>query len=182
MKQGTSHCGAYSVKGILSAYGLDKKGHPKEYHPGWFGRLTGITLGRNYYVRILKSHGLSANIDSAVQLTNQEKIELLKSFLSQNTPVMIRIGNGYLTDEYHPFLGKVVGHWITLWGYADEKKLFYVYDSALPEEYRSKDLPIGDTTRFYKEILRDWSFGMLQPWAWPFVGTANFLYINVEKQ
>ena len=130
----------------------------------------------------LKSHGLPVYIDSAAQLTTEEKIGLLKRLLSQNTPVMIRIGNGYLTDEYNSFLGRIVGHWITLWGYDDEKQTFYVYDSGLPEEYRSKNLPIGNTTRLYKEILRDWSFGKLQLWTWPFVGITNFHYIKVGKQ
>lgn len=48
LKQGLSHCGAYSVKGILSVFGLDTKAHPKDYHPSWAGKLTGLTMGKNY--------------------------------------------------------------------------------------------------------------------------------------
>jgi len=48
LKQGVSHCGAYSVKGVLGAVGLDKTHHPKEYHLNWFCRLTGLTLNKQY--------------------------------------------------------------------------------------------------------------------------------------
>ncbi|MBI3558759.1 hypothetical protein HY085_00010 [Candidatus Gottesmanbacteria bacterium] len=164
LTQGPSHCGVYSVKAILSAYDLDTKNHPGEYHPSWFGRLTGATLGRDYYPRILEAYGLKASILTADKLPVVEKLDILKKLLAKNTPVMIRIGNGYDTDKYNPITGKIVGHWI-----------------GLPKKYWSKNISTGNTVRTYQEILRDWSFGKLQPWTWPFVGFGNFLYIQVEK-
>jgi hypothetical protein len=47
LKQGFSHCGVYSVKAILEAYGLDDKKHPKDYHTNRLGKVTGWTMGRN---------------------------------------------------------------------------------------------------------------------------------------
>ncbi|MBI2142388.1 hypothetical protein HYU15_02785 [Candidatus Woesearchaeota archaeon] len=181
LQQGTSHCGVYSIKAILSAYGLDNKSHPKFYHPNWFGQITGLTLGKNYYVKILKSYGIGAERKSAENLSDSEKIILLKTLLARNTPVMIRIGNGYYhSDEYKPILGKVVAHWITLWGYDDEKQLFYAYDSGMLKQHQDKTTPIGNTIRTYKEILRDWNFGRWQPWTWPLSGMENCLYIKVN--
>lgn len=180
--QGPSHCGAYSVKAILSAYGLDTKNHPKEYHSHWLGKLTGGTFGRNYYVRILKSHGIRADVKSAEEMFDNDRLYLLKNLLSQNTPVMIRIGNGYfLSTIYNPILGKIVPHWITLWGYDDKEQIFYVYDSGMLKEHWRKNTPVGNTIRTYKEVLRDWNFGKNQPWTWPFTLRANFLYIQVES-
>lgn len=126
LHQGPSHCGAYSTKGILSAYGLDVKGHPKEYHPHIFGKVTGLTFGPHYYENILKHYGLNASRKTANKLSSEEQLPLLKTLLSSNRPVMLRIGNGYITDKYNPLVGKLQGHWITLWGYNDEKQLFYV--------------------------------------------------------
>jgi|SRR3989344_4935540 len=181
LQQGPSHCGAYSVKAILSAYGLDNKSHPKFYHPNWFGQITGLTLGKNYYVKILESYGIEAERKSAESLSGSEKIILIKTLLAQNTPVMIRIGNGYYhSNEYNPALGKVVAHWITLWGYDDEKQLFYVYDSGMLNRHWNKNIPIGNTTRTYKELLRDWNFGGWQPWVWPLSGKENNLYIEIK--
>lgn len=181
LQQGPSHCGAYSIKAILSAYGLDNKSHPRFYHPNWLGKTTGLTLGKNYYVKILKSYGIDAGRKSAEGLPESEKLTLLKTLLAQNTPVMIRIGNGYYySDEYSPALGRIVAHWITLWGYDDEKQLFYVYDSGMLERHWDKTIPIGNTTRTYKDILRDWNFGRWQPWVWPLSGMENYLYVQIK--
>lgn len=179
--QGPSHCGAYSVKGILSAFGKDDKGHPKEYHPIWLGKLTGGTFGKNYWVNVLKEYGTDAISQTAKYLSSAEKINLLKSLLIKNTPVMIRIGNGYFHSKiYNPLLGKVVPHWITLWGYDDEKETFYVYDSGMLKKHWDKDIPVGNTTRIYKEILRDWNFGAWQPWTW-YNSSESYVYIKINK-
>ena len=167
LKQGLSHCGVYSVKAILGAYGKDDKGHPKEYHTNWIGQnLFSFSTGIKYYDKIFASYGIKSKTQSAEDLSNQEKVELLKTLLSKDTPIMIRIGNGYLGHGYNPIVGMLTPHWITLWGYDDSKKIFYVYDSALPINYWDKSLPLGNTTRTYKEILRDWNFGRWQPWCW----------------
>lgn len=180
LQQGLSHCGVYSIKGILSAFGKDKTGHPKEYHPGWFGRITGMTLGRQYYINILRRYGINAVLKSAAKLNTDEKISLLKSILAKNTPIMMRIGNGYNTDKYEPLFGRLQGHWITLWGYDDSDRIFYVYDSGLPRQYWNVELPIGNTTRTYEEIIRDWNFGLWQFWTWPFLGIGRNQYIEIQ--
>lgn len=182
LQQGLSHCGAYSVKGILSFYGLDNRDHPKYYHPHWIGRLTGLTFGKDYYIKILKSYGINAERNTAEYLDDKEKISLIKKLLSQKTPIIIRIGNGYLqSNKYNLIIGKILAHWITLWGYDDEKQLFYVYDSGLPKKYWNKNILIGNTTRTYQEFLRDWRFGSYQPWVWPFSGMGKNLYIKIKK-
>lgn len=163
LKQGFSHCGAYSVKGILSAYGLDNKGHPKEYHPGWFGRFTGVTLNSQYWPRVLRSHGLRAEVKSAKHIPGNKKLDVLKQLLVEGNPVMVSIGNGYLPNgEYNAFRGKVVvGHWITVWGYDDEEKAFFVYDSAVPKDRYDKSVPVGNIKRTYTQMLRDWKGALI---------------------
>lgn len=179
--QGPSHCGVYAVKAILSAFNLDKKGHPKEYHSNWFGKLTGLTLGRQYLVEIFKSHGIEVERRSLKNFSDEEKLNLLKTLLSKNYPVMIRIGNGYYhSNKYNSILGKLVVHWISLWGYDDQEQIFYVYDSGMLKKYWKENIPVGNTIRSYKEILRDWNFGAIQFWAWPFSGRDRNLYIEIK--
>lgn len=166
LTQGLSHCGVYCVKAVLSAYDKDDREHPKKYHTNWIGKnLFSFATGKSYYDKILASYGIKSKTQSAERLSNQEKLELLKKLLSKNTPVMVRIGNGYLNKGYNPIVGKLAPHWITLWGYDDSKKTFYVYDSALAIKYWDKTLSIGNTSRTYNEILRDWNFGRWQPWS-----------------
>lgn len=181
LKQGLSHCGVYSVKAILSAYDKDDRGHPKEYQTNWIGRnLFSFAIGQNYYDKILASYGIRSETKSAEDLPNPERIELLKTLLSKDTSVMIRIGNGFiLNNRYNLIFGRIIPHWITLWGYDDDKQLLYVYDSGLPKKYWSKTLPVGNTIRTYEEVLRDWNFGRWQPWAWN-NSPKNYLYVEVK--
>lgn len=181
LSQGVSNCGLFSVKGILSAYGLDDKGDPREYHSNILSRFTSITWGMNYYNQILTSYGIDSKMDFAEKGSSEEKLCIVKELLSKNTPVMIRIGNGYFPSaKYSSFTAKFMPHWITLWGYDDEKEVFYVYDSGLQKKDWNKTLPIGNTTRSYKEIVKDWNFGKLQPWAWVVTGPHDFAYIAIN--
>lgn len=181
VQEGPGHCGAYSVKGILSAVGKDSKDHPKEYHLFWLGRLTGGTFGKNYWINVLEHYGINAEFKTAKDLPSDEKINLLKTLLNQETPVMIRIGNGYFrSNKYNPKLGKIITHWITLWGYDERKKVFYVYDSGLTKNLYDKSIPTGNTKRTYDQILRDWSFGQWQPWCW-YISSESYSYIKIKK-
>ncbi len=179
LPQGLGHCSVYCVKAILSAYGLDNKKHPKEYHTNWLSQITGITFGGQYVIKILKSYGIPAEMDTAKNCSDSDKIKQLEKIISNNTPAMLRIGNGYVTNKYNPIIGKLIMHWITLWGYDRRKKIFYVYDSGLPKKYWNKNLPIGNTLRTYKEILRDWNFGRRQLWCW-YCGREDFVYVRIE--
>ena len=155
-KQGISHCGAFAVKAVLESYGKDDGREPRDYHPTFFGKITGLTLGFDYWPPVLRSFGISAQAHKADNLNPDEKIQLLKNLLSKNNPVMLRIGNGYdASGRYNKIQGKMIAHWITLWGYDDARKIFYVYDPCLSTGKQAM-LPIGNTTRTYQDIIRDW--------------------------
>lgn len=94
LQQGLGHCSVYSIKAILSAYGLDNKQHPKEHHTNRLSKIIEITFGGHCIIKILISYGLNAENDNAKNLSDSDKIELLEKIISSNTPVMMRIGNG----------------------------------------------------------------------------------------
>ncbi len=60
LEQGLTHCGAYSVKAILSAYGKDAKKNPRDYQPNILAKYTGINRGIYLWPKVLQNYGLSA--------------------------------------------------------------------------------------------------------------------------
>ena len=162
LKQGLTHCGAFSIKGILSAFGKDDKEDPRDYYPSRLRRAL-LLMSPSLWARVLTTQGVSAQVGNMKNLSDEQRIMLLKSLLLKDTPIMLRIGNGYLPNGgYSALLASIVGHWITLWGYDDAEKVFYVYDSAVPLGFYDKDILAGNKKRTYIEMMRDInSFGFL---------------------
>ena len=178
LKQGWSHCGAFSIKGILGAYNKDVEKNPREYHIFWWNRITGAGLYRNYYVDVLKKYGIDADARNANSLYDNQKLTLLKKLLRKNIPVMVLIGNGYLSNgKYSPFRASIISHWLTVWGYNDKEKVFYVYDSCVPKEFYDKGIPIGNKKRTYSEVLRDWKGAIITRFI---LGWGKNFYIQIE--
>lgn len=174
LQQGISHCSAYSVKGILSAYDRDKKQHPREYHTNWLSYFTGIYFDIQQWTRVLCSYGLKAEVKFASGMTDEQRLLLLKSLLAKDAPVMIHIGNGYSpSGHYNPLQAIFVGHWITLWGYEDSQQMFYIYDSFVSPQHYNTDIPTGNVKRTYQQVLRD--FGKGFPWS------RHYAYITVAQ-
>jgi len=160
LEQGLTQCGAYSVKAILSAYGKDDKNHPREYQPNFLAKYTGIEFGLISWPKILQSYGISAQRGDTKNLSDEQRIELLKKIIDEDKIVMLRIGNGFSkSGKYNSFVASFLGHWITLWGYNDKEKVFYIYDSYISLKRHDKTIPIGNVKRTYAEIVRDWGKG-----------------------
>lgn len=173
-KQCRSHCGMYAIKGILSAYGLDAHESPENYHPNLIGKFTGITLPWTF-PQVLNKYGLRAEIKLA-QGSRESKISFLKTNLHKDHPIVLLIGNGYSQNgNYSSFRAKFILHWITLWGYDDMEKVFYVYDSAVPKDRYDREIPIGNKKGGYDDVIRDWGAGILSFGFW------KYLYIPVTK-
>ena len=170
LEQGLSQCGAFSVKAILGAYGKDDKKHPRDYQPNFLAKHTGINRGLILWPKVLQSYGVFAERGDAKKLTDEQRTELLKKLIDEDKVVMLRIGNGYSkSGKYSSFVASFMGHWITLWGYNDDEKVFYVYDSYVSLERHDKTIPIGNTKRTYAEILRDWGKRFPPMWKYSFI-------------
>lgn len=170
LEQGLTQCGAYSVKAILSAYGKDDKQYPHDYQPNFLAKYTGINRGLILWPKVLQSYGVSAQRGATKKFSNEQRIELLKKFIDEDKVVMLRIGNGYSkSGKYNSFVASFMGHWITLWGYNDEEKVFYVYDSYVSLKRYDKTIPIGNIKRTYAEMIRDWGKGFPPIWRYSFI-------------
>ncbi len=175
LKQGLMYCGAYSVKAILEAYGKVDKKNPEDYHLSLWRKISGLTSAYTWQ-KVLKNYGLNAEVGDAESLISTERINFLKELLFSDNSIMVRIGNGYLpSGKYSRILGLILGHWITVWGYDDQKQVFYVYDSAVAPALYDENIPTGNKQRTYQEMLRDWRGGLF---PWPF---WRFLYIKISS-
>ena len=154
LEQGLTQCGAFSVKAILGAYGKDDKKYPRDYQPNFLAKHTGISGGLILWPKVLRSYGIPAERGDTKKLTDRQRIELLEKLIDEDKVVMLRIGNGYSkSGKYSSFVASFLGHWITLWGYNDDEKVFYVYDSYVSLKRHDKTIPIGNTKRTYAENL-----------------------------
>lgn len=169
LEQGFTQCGAFSVKAILGAYGKDDNRHPRDYNPTVLGKYTSL-VGIYTWPKVLESYGLQVNSGDTKKLSDKQRIEMLKETMNKESAIMIRVGNGYLkSGKYFPLAAYFIGHWITLWGYNDEKQVFYVYDSYVSPKKYNKNIPVGNTTRTFAEILRDWGRGFPPAWHYRFI-------------
>ena len=167
------HCGAYSVKAVLEAAAKTTSRILKISFI-MVAKNIGIDLGV-HLAKVLRNYGLKADAGDIRSLSPAERLHFLKELLSQNTPVMVRIGNGYLpSGKYNPIIGRIIGHWITIWGYDDAEQVFYAYDSAVAPKLYDRYVPTGNKQRTYKEMLRDWRGGLF---PWPF---WKFVYIKIS--
>ena len=171
LQQWFGYCGCYTIKAVVSAFGQNSNKHPKEYHPRKH-RLTGLMLPKDM-LKALQMNGLKGKLYTANGFLEKQKIDVLKKALDKNQPVILLVGNGYSwTGKYSAIRRFLISHWISLWGYDDKKKIFYVYDSIIGNENVNK-LPTGNTTRTYKEILRDWRGTFY---------TSKYLYLVVKEK
>lgn len=165
LEQKIRYCGGYTIKAILSAYDKDDNKKPEEYT----GRLSIVTSKR--IKNILEHYGLSANIKMAYKFSKNKKIEILKNELNNNHPLILLIGNGYFKNgEYFWLKRYLIAHWISILGYNDKEKIFYLYD---PYINKKENIPIGNVKRYYSQLLRDWKGTFY---------TKGYLYISAKEK
>lgn len=164
---GNSNCGVLTAKTILSSYGYDIGEDPNAYHPNKFAKITGWTLP-GMLKRILNKNGLPVEI-KFTRASAEEKIHLLKSLVQEGQPIVLMIGSisPKKIATFPPWaqfvprvLSKIVLHWITIWGFDDERRVFYVYDSSVPVG-KADSVPIGNRAITYKKTVTSWNAGLL---------------------
>lgn len=172
--QKAGFCGGYTIKGVLSAWGLDDKENAGDY-VSLSTRLSQATLPSNI-VNELNKHGFIATLKRANKLSDKEKIELLKKEIDKDRPVIILEGccftrkNKFRKKKFY----NDIGHWISIWGYDDKKEEFYVYDSYVEKKHYSK-VPIGNARRTFAQLLQVWEGPLYSRFL-------DYIYIPVVKE
>jgi hypothetical protein len=166
LEQGKINCGTYVLKSIISTY------KNKNYSPGIIKQLL---LSLPIFIKKeLERYGFKAKILRASNLNDTIKLSLIKKELKNSKPVILYVRSSYSRKgEEHKIRSYLVGHYISILGYDDNLKVFFIYDPLRSKEYQEK-LPIGNVSRSYKKILEDWKD--------PIYGKfMNFLYIPISK-
>lgn len=145
-------CGEANFKAILAAFNIPFK--PQESL-----RLRIRFFGYSFVQDIsdlLDIHGVSAPVRHANHLTDQEKLAVIKRHIDNDQPVILAIGNGFLQrGVYTPIARYFIGHFITVYGYSDEERVFYIYDPYLEGSFPG-EIPVGNDARTFDELIRDW--------------------------
>lgn len=172
LKQGKVHCGVYTAKAVLEGFGKSLHKDPVEYHVNFLNKITGCMFRCQDLVNVFKKYGLKTKVMSAKDLEDEQKLQVLKKILLNNRPIPVFISNGYRYTkngtEYNKLKSFLVGHIISIWGYNDKEKVFYIYDSTVPKSHYNK-ISIGNIKRTYKELLRDWQGATYYRFLKPYV-------------
>lgn len=170
--QGKMHCGVYTAKAVLEAFGKGVHKNPRGYHVSFLNKITGTMFRLQDLVNVFKKYGLNTKAVCAKDLDYAQKLLLLKELLLKNVPIPVTIGNGYkytkMGVEFSKLKSLLVGHFISIWGYDDKEGVFYLYDSGVPKTHYSKNVPIGNIKRTYKDFSRDWKGAIYSRWHRPY--------------
>jgi hypothetical protein len=161
-------CGEANLKAILAGFNIP-------YKPPEALRLRIRLFGYSFVQDIsdlLDIHGLSAPLRHANNYPKQEKLAIIKNHIDSDESVLLAIGNGYLQrGVYTPIARYFIGHYVTIYGYSDVERVFYIYDPYLGGSYPGK-IPVGNDTRTFDDLIRDWH----GPLYYKFVG-MDHVYI-----
>jgi hypothetical protein len=163
-------CGETNARGILEAFQIP-------FRPPDRLRLRIRIFGYSFIEdisRLLQSHGIDAQVQSATQMSDYQKLTTIMEHIRQDRPVLLAIGNGHLRrGVYSPLARNLIGHFITVYGYDESKQIFYIYDPYLEGSYLEK-IPVGNEVRTFAQFLRDWQ----GPFYYRFIG-MDHVYMPV---
>jgi len=107
-------------------------------------------------LKLLKKYWFHAKV-WFLKWKKDQKISYLKHKL-QAWPIVLMITHAYDAKIRFNLLRALwFHHYISIWWYNEKEEIFYVYDSSISTKIR-KDIPIGNTTFTYDELIRYWKF------------------------
>lgn len=146
-------CGQHVLKTIIEWLNCGPIRSWEEYSSGWITRTTWNMLPWNLKF-ILDKHGLKSEYFYCRWTQDVPKIQFLKDKIKSG-PVILLISHAYSSKRNFSFRRAATKqHYISLWGYNDEKKVFYVYDSNVEKKNKDgKKLPAGNITISYDRLI-----------------------------
>ena len=160
-RQSKNDCGPFNVAAVVRAI------MGKDVDSALFAQEIGWRLPNGYTLpwgleNQFKSHGIHIEKPNFGRLTDDEKLTLVREYLSLGRPIII-LGE---RDNYE--------HYITILGFASDKDQFHVYDSIqtpLPEKpamtIDENGFLSGNKIMNSQELLSFWrGGGMYGLWEW----------------
>lgn len=157
-------CANYSLKAVIEWKNRTKR-PIEEYAADWWSRATYLMTPR-WITKVLKKYKLKYSILKAKTLSDDERLFLLKYNLKR-WPIILLVANWQTKKKrFSRSRALVHRHYITLWGYDEKKKIFYVYDSNTKRKTETEVMKWTLKVP-YKYILKEW-------WIW----ASKIIYNN----
>lgn len=136
-------CGSYTAEWVASAVGIETI--PSNLlipGPVWFDLFRPITPGDMR--KLFRARGMTSVEIRLNELSNTDKLLWLKNEIALYArPPVLLIRTATL-------------HWIAVGGYDDATQCFYIYDARIKTGSLNAELPIGNATISYNELLNLW--------------------------
>ncbi len=147
-------CGMYTLKAVIEGYNGSQINNRRCYASNRLSRLTGYMLPW-WLMKVLKHHWISSKKIHCRRTKKETKIQRLKQLLHKG-PVILLISHAYSSKRNFSFRRAcTLQHYVSLWWYDDEKRIFYVYDSNTEKaHHRWSTLPVGNIILEYDKLLR----------------------------
>lgn len=166
-------CGEANARSVIDSFGV---AYQTPSRTRIWVKLFGHSLLTDLRL-LMEAHGLAAPVRHAGRLNRDLKVRVPKSHVDAGNPVVVAIGNGHLRRGRYVWWARLLlGHYLTVYGYDDARRVFYVYDSYLRGRPPAP-LPAGNETRSYAEMLRDWK----GPIYYRLIG-RNHAYLPVSRR
>jgi len=149
----------YTLKAVIEWYNGSQVNNYKNYANNRLGRKFWYMLPWTL-IKVLYHHWLSVQQVHCRWMSKPKKLEVLTSLLHHG-PVILLISHAYSSKRDFSFRRAFsLQHYITLWWYDDEKRMFYVYDSNTEKtHHKGTTLPVGNILLEYDKLLLYWRLG-----------------------
>jgi len=156
-RKGKIFCGGYVLEVLLESRGFGD--FPEKHLPRFRrNKVLGAILPRDIEKGIKKA-GFKFKRIRTHKKSDKEKISVLRRELKKGHPLALLTSSGYVYDntnkKYSHKKRFVASHWVGILGYNHEDEIFYVYDPMIPPKNKKRKIPVGNTYRTYKQMLRD---------------------------
>lgn len=146
-------CWMYTLKAVIEWYNQSQINNCGYYADSWLSRWSWYMLPW-WLMKILQQSWLSVKRIYCRWIRKQQKLDILKSMIRQG-PVILLISHAYSSKRYFSFRRAcTLQHYISLWWYDDNKRVFYVYDSNTEKTHHiGTTLPVGNIILSYDSLL-----------------------------
>lgn len=146
-------CGMYTLKAVIEWYNQSQINNYRYYANDRLSKKTWYMLPW-WLMKVLRQSWLSARRIYCRWMRKEQKLDILRSMIRQG-PVILLISHAYSSKRYFSFRRAcTLQHYISLWWYDDDKRIFYVYDSNTEKTHHiGNTLAVGNIILSYDSLL-----------------------------
>ncbi|MCF7834604.1 C39 family peptidase [Candidatus Gracilibacteria bacterium] len=148
----------FTIKAVVETYKEDIRKNFQAYSGSRWNKLCGFIMPWGV-VKVLRKYGFMSQIGFCRYKIYAKKIEFIKNKIKEGYPLILVIGHAYGKDTSKFSLWKALflQHYLSVWGYDDKKRVFYVYDSGRHVE--KQRVPVGNLSIAYDDLIKCRGFG-----------------------